>query len=123
MSVRKAAVWVNAHDQKLAKHRLLSKDTLRRYCKALPAALRDGTDGQLLEWMQAYDGQRRRVLSAASSGSRLFTPLEEELIAQWVCVMARVNLGVGKADVIQRARELMLQRKGLLPEDVERIKA
>ncbi len=60
-------------------------------------------------------------MSAESSGSRLFTPLEEELIAQWMCVMARVNLAVGRAEVIQRAREVLLLREGLLPVDVERI--
>jgi hypothetical protein len=110
MSMVEAAAYVNTLDTKLAKSLKLSPSTLQRYCAALPEDLRYGSEGQLLAWMQEYDSGRRRDLSAAFSGSRLFTPLEEQLVAQWMCVMARVNVAVGRAGVIQRAREVLLLR-------------
>ena len=121
LSIRKATVYVNAKDHRLANDRQLSRSTLHRYCAALPESLRCGTDGQMLEWMQEYDSGRRRDLSKALSGCNLLTPMEEELLAQWIHVMATVNLGVGKAEVIERARGVLLLRKGRLPENVERI--
>ena len=122
MSLRKAVDYVHQRDKRLANARMLSFSTLQRYCVALPEALRCGTDWQLLEWIQAYDSGRRRDLSAAHCGAALLTALEEELIAQWIHVMATVNLGVGRAEVIERARGCLLSPEGLLPEEVERIK-
>jgi hypothetical protein len=99
-SIRNAIDYVNGQSGKLANSCLLTKDTLHRMIVA--AALRLAEEVAVLEWLHDFELQRRARLStsiAERNGQKLFSKVEEEVIAQWMCVMCSVNLAVGKSAV------------------------
>jgi hypothetical protein len=125
-SIRNAIDYVNGQSGKLANSCLLTKDTLHRMIVALPAALRLADEVAVLEWLHDFELQRRAQLStsiAERNGQKLFSKVEEEVIAQWMCVMSSVNLAVGKSAVITRAHGVLLARPGLTATDLASIEA
>ena len=123
-SLNAAVRLTNSRSGALAKERLLTRTTLYRYSRALPPELVESpNEVSLLAWIQEYDVERQVSRSVKQGDTqRLFTMVKEELLAQWICVMASVNLAVGRDAIITRARELLLDRPGITPQRAEYVK-
>jgi len=54
--------------------------------------------------MEEYETGRRTALN---EGHRLLTRAQEELVAQWIDARCRINMPVGRSEVIEHARSLL----------------
>jgi hypothetical protein len=110
-----AAEYANAVSGELGNHRMVAESSLERYFHLLPKPMQAdpflATEGALLACLQQE--HLRRVQGASSPGRPLFTPIHEELIAQWVVAMAKINRPVDKVTLVEHARIVLEQVTGV----------
>jgi hypothetical protein len=106
-----AVAHVNAQSGTLAKECIISETTLRRIFHSLPPHLQlaiNADEAALMGFIQEQESSKRSGLKVAFS---YLTHLEEELLAQWVTEMQKINLPVDSVRVIEEARRIVrLQR-------------
>jgi hypothetical protein len=114
-SLQKAVDYANDHSGGLTKINLLNKPTLHRLHHLLPEQLRSplhATEATLLAFLQEHQAQRRANYSQTQS---LLTQLEEELLVQWLVQMAKINLPIDRARLIEEARRVVKAQRGTAP--------
>jgi hypothetical protein len=112
-TIRSACEWVNSHSEKGAEHKL-TKSTLGDLYKSLPTLLRipsssDYSETALMDFLQQQQSEARQHLGQCLS---LLSPLEEDMLCQWIQARANMNLPPEKGEVIQTARTIILQMRG-----------
>jgi hypothetical protein len=114
-SYRTACEYVNAQSGALGKDHVITKTTLSRLYHSLPDALRSplhASEGALLNFLQEQQSAQRANLSRSQS---LLTQLEEELFAQWLVEMGKINLPLDVPRVIEEARRIVELQRGIAP--------
>lgn len=111
-STRKAAAHVNAQAANAKKHRV-TVPTLGRLHKSLPDSLRTprtSSEVLLLDYLQQQHSSQRQHLSSSLS---LLTPLEDDLLAQWVQERCNMNQSPEKDEIIDHARMIMKKERNV----------
>jgi hypothetical protein len=114
-SLRQAAEYVNAQSGTLSKDHVITRTTLSRVYNSLPAQLQSplhASEGALLNFLQQHQSDQRAILSGSLS---LLTQLEEELLAQWLVEMSKINLPLDVPRVIEEARRIVELQRGTAP--------
>lgn len=114
-SFRTACELVNEQSGTLAKEHVITTTTLHRLYHSLPDTLHSplhASEGALLNFLQEQQSAQRANLSRSQS---LLTQLEEELLAQWLVEMAKINLPLDAARVIEEARRIIELHRGTAP--------
>jgi hypothetical protein len=115
-----AVEHVNTQSGTLAKENILSESTLRRLFHSLPPHLQqpiNADEGVLLAFIQQQQAEQRKELDTAHS---YMTQVEEELLVQWVTEMAKINLPMNRSRVIEEARSIIFQQRGVRLESTMR---
>jgi hypothetical protein len=111
-SIRGAASWVNAQAANVKRHRV-TRTTLHRLYTSLPETLRTAhtsSEVLLLDHLQQLHSSQRQQLSCSLS---LLTPLEDEMLAQWVQQRCNMFQSPGPDEVIDHARMILKNERDI----------
>jgi hypothetical protein len=107
-----AVAYVNAQSGALTKESIITMTTLKRIFHSLPPHLQlaiNADEAALIGFIQEQESAKRSGLKVALS---YLTQLEEELLAQWVTEMQKINLPVDSVRVIEEARRIVRLQRG-----------